>query len=69
MKVGKNEYDLYIGGKTKGTDAQVGSLFAQGLVPERLYEVIDKIIDIYAKHGKKREPFLKFINRFGVANL
>ncbi|MGG3964811.1 nitrite reductase [Heyndrickxia faecalis] len=68
MKV-KNGYDLYIGGKAKGKDARMGTLVMEHLVPEKLFEVIEKIIDIYAEHGKKREPFFKFINRFGLENL
>lgn len=68
MKI-RNGYDLYIGGKAKGMDAQVGTLFMEQLIPEKLYEVVDKIIDIYSEHGKKREPFFKFINRFGLDNL
>ncbi|WP_394237344.1 nitrite reductase [Niallia oryzisoli] len=68
MKV-REGYDLYIGGKAKGMDAQTGTLIMEQLVPERLYDVIEKIIDIYAEHGKKRESFFKFINRFGLDNL
>ncbi|MFC7394196.1 nitrite reductase [Scopulibacillus cellulosilyticus] len=68
MKV-RNGYNLYIGGKAKGLDAETGTLFMEQLIPEQLYEVVEKIIDLYAEHGKKREPFYKFINRFGLENL
>ncbi|MCM3763045.1 nitrite reductase [Alkalihalobacillus oceani] len=68
MKV-RNGYDLYIGGKAKGKDAQVGTLLAEQLIPEKLYEVVEKILDIYMEHAKKREPFFKFINRIGLDNL
>ncbi len=68
MKV-NNGYDLYIGGKAKGKDAQIGTLFMEQLTPEQLYEVVEKIINIYTEQGKKREPFLKFINRFGFDNI
>lgn len=68
MKV-RNGYDLYIGGKAKGKDAMIGTLLMEQLVPEKLYEVIEQIIDIYAEHGKKREPFFKFLKRFGLDNL
>ncbi|HDR3886863.1 TPA: nitrite reductase [Bacillus cereus] len=68
MKV-RNGYDLFIGGKAKGKDAQTGTLLMEQLNPEQLYEGVEKIIDIYAGHGKKRETFLKFINRFGLDNL
>lgn len=68
MKV-KNRYDLYIGGKAKGKDAQIGTLFMVQLVPKQLYDIVDKIIDIYSEQGKKREPFFKFVNRIGYENL
>lgn len=68
MKV-RNGYDLYVGGKAKGMDAQTGTLLMEQLPPEKLYEVIEKIIDIYAEHGKKREPFFKFVNRLGLDSL
>lgn len=62
----RNGYDLYVGGKAKGLDAQTGTLLMEQLDPEKLFEVIEKIIDIYNEHGKKREPFSKFINRLGL---
>ncbi|HFJ9501357.1 TPA: nitrite reductase [Bacillus paranthracis] len=68
MKI-RNGYDLYIGGRAKGKDAQMGVLFMEQLVPKQLYEAVEKIIDIYSEHGKKREPFSRFINRFGLENL
>ncbi|MGG0666096.1 nitrite reductase [Viridibacillus arvi] len=68
MKI-KNGYDLYIGGKAKGFDAQIGTLLMEQLTPEKLYEVVEKIVDIYAENGKKREPLFKFIKRFGLDNL
>ncbi|MFP7479415.1 nitrite reductase [Terribacillus saccharophilus] len=65
----KNGYDLYIGGKAKGKDAKTGMLFLEQLEPENLYQVVERMIDIYSEHGKKREPFVKFINRYGVDDL
>ncbi|MGK4043497.1 nitrite reductase [Heyndrickxia oleronia] len=68
MKI-KDGYDLYIGGKAKGKDAQIGTLFMEQLIPEHLYVVVEKLVDMYAEQGKKREPFFKFINRFGIDHL
>lgn len=68
MKV-RDGYDLYIGGCAKGMIAQTGTLLMEQLTPEQLYEVVEKIINIYAEHGKKRELFFKFINRYGFENL
>lgn len=68
MKIGKG-YDLYIGGKAKGKDAETGTLLMEQLTPEQLYTAVENIIRIYAEQGKKREPFIKFINRYGLENL
>ncbi|MBM7660150.1 NAD(P)H-nitrite reductase large subunit [Bacillus mesophilus] len=61
----KDGYDLYIGGRAKGTNAKVGTLFKEQLTPEQLYETVDRIIELYQEHGKKREPFAKFVERYG----
>ncbi|KAB2331966.1 nitrite reductase [Bacillus mesophilum] len=68
MKI-KEGYHLYLGGKAKGKDAHVGTLFMENLTPEMLYKAVENILDIYAEYGKKREPFFKFLNRFGLENL
>lgn len=68
MKV-RDRYDVYIGGKAKGKDAQTGTLFMEQLSSDQLYEIVEKVLHIYAEQGKKREPFFKFINRFGLDNL
>jgi precorrin-3B C17-methyltransferase len=64
MKMG-NHYDLYIGGKSKGRDAEAGSLFREGLQPEELYKTVERIIQVYKEEAKKREPFHKFLKRYG----
>nr|WP_043930839.1 nitrite reductase [Bacillus sp. EB01] len=64
MKMGKH-YDLYIGGKAKGRDAEAGSLFRKGLQPEELYKTVERIIRVYKEEAKKREPFHKFLKRYG----
>ncbi|MGE7023732.1 nitrite reductase [Solibacillus cecembensis] len=61
----KNGYDLYIGGYAKGADARVGTLVKAQLQPDELYTLIDKILAVYTEHGKKRESFSKFLNRYG----
>lgn len=66
---GRNGYDLYVGGKAKGIDAATGTLLLAQLQPDQLYEAVDKIIALYAEQGKRREPFFKFVNRFGMDNL
>ncbi|MGN7478377.1 nitrite reductase [Solibacillus silvestris] len=65
MKI-RNHYSLYVGGKAKGKDAEVGSLLKEDLTPEELYETVEKIIDVYSQKGKKREPFHKFFKRINA---
>jgi precorrin-3B C17-methyltransferase len=64
MKI-KDHYNLYVGGKAKGKDAEVGMLLMENLTPEELYDLVEKIIAIYSQTGKKRETFYKFLNRIG----
>lgn len=64
MKV-KEHYDLYIGGKTKGGDAEAGTLLMSNLAPEDLYSAVEKVIEFYQQEAKKRETFHKFVNRVG----
>jgi precorrin-3B C17-methyltransferase len=64
MKIG-DHYNLYVGGKAKGKDAEVGSLLIEKLTPEELYVTVEKIIEVYSQKGKKRETFNKFLKRNG----
>lgn len=65
----KNGYDLFIGGTSKGAEAKVGQLVKAQLQPDELYTLIDKILAVYTEHGKKRESFSKFLNRYGFDTL
>lgn len=62
MKI-RDHYNLYIGEKAKGKDAEVGSLLMENLTSEKLYDTVEKIIAIYSQMGKKRETFYKFLKR------
>lgn len=68
MKI-KDHYNVYVGGKAKGKDAEVGSLLLESLSPEELYESVEKIIAAYSEMGKKRETFYKFLKRMGIEQL
>jgi dissimilatory sulfite reductase (desulfoviridin) alpha/beta subunit len=68
MKI-REHYNLYVGGKAKGKDAEVGSLLLENLTPEELYAVVEKIISVYSQMGKKRETFYKFLKRIGRGQL
>ena len=68
MKI-KDHYNLYVGGKAKGKDAEVGTLLKENLPEEELYETVEKIIAAYSEMGKKREPLFKFLKRFDKERL
>lgn len=65
----KDHYNLYVGGKAKGKDAEVGTLLLENLTPEELYDSVEKIIALYSEAGKKRETFYKFVKRVGREQL
>lgn len=65
----KDHYNLYVGGKAKGKDAEVGALLKENLTPEELYDTVEKIITVYSQMGKKREAFHKFLKRVGREKL
>lgn len=68
MKI-RDHYNLYVGGKAKGKDAEVGSLLLENLTPEELYKSVEKILEFYSQMGKKRETFHKFFKRIGSEQL
>ncbi|MBV7505289.1 nitrite reductase [Bacillus sp. sid0103] len=68
MKIGEH-YNLYVGGKAKGKDAEVGSLLLENLTPEELYHAVEKIIALFSQLGKKRETFYKFLKRIDTNQL
>lgn len=68
VKVGET-FSVYLGGKAKGLDAKMGSLYRENLTEDQLYKIVEEIIEVYEKNGKKREHFSKFISRYGVENI
>lgn len=68
MKMG-DHYNLYVGGKAKGRDAEVGTLLMENLTSEELYNIVEKIIAVYGQMAKRRETFYKFFKRIGKETL
>ncbi|GIN21466.1 nitrite reductase [Siminovitchia fordii] len=68
MKI-RDHYNLYVGGKAKGKDAEVGFLLRENLTPDELYDTVEKVIAKYSQMGKKRETFYKFLKRIGKDQL
>lgn len=65
----KDHYNLYVGGKAKGKDSEVGALLKENLTPEELYDTVEKMITVYSQMGKKREAFHKYLKRVGREQL
>ncbi|SET03461.1 Nitrite and sulphite reductase 4Fe-4S domain-containing protein [Oceanobacillus limi] len=65
----KDTYELYIGGISKGREAQPAKLVKANLDPGELYLLVDQILEIYRENGKKREKFYRFVDRFGFQNM
>ncbi|MEH7455319.1 nitrite reductase [Gottfriedia acidiceleris] len=68
MKV-KDHYNFYIGGKSKGKDAEVAQLLYESLEPDQLYYYIERFLEVYKQEGKNRETVNKFIKRIGIEEL
>lgn len=65
----KEYYELYVGGQAKGEDARTAVLLKDNLEPEELYELVDRVIEVYRNNGRKREKMAKFLNRYGFENV
>lgn len=68
MKI-KDRFNLYIGGKSKGKDAEAGILLLESLTAEKLYKAVENLLALYQQSGKKREAFHKFVKRIGKDNI
>lgn len=65
----KDTFEIYIGGETKTLEAATGQLIIDKVKEEQLAVYVQKIIEIYRNHGKKKEKFGKFVKRFGIDNI
>ncbi len=65
----KEHYELYIGGKAVGEDAQAGLLLKDRLNPEELFELVDNVLELYRNNGRKRERMAKFVSRYGFETI
>ena len=64
--VGQQGYNLYIGG-TMGKIPRFASLLKKQVEGEaELYDLIDKALSCYRKHGRKKERFGHMIDRIGL---
>jgi precorrin-3B C17-methyltransferase len=56
-------FDLFLGGKTVGRTAHPGQIVAEGVQPDEIVDLIEKIILEYKEKGYANERFYKFFKR------
>ncbi|MGM7722932.1 precorrin-3B C(17)-methyltransferase [Metabacillus sp. Hm71] len=61
----KGKFDLFLGAKTVGRTAHPGQPVAEGIEPEKIVEVIEKIVHEYKEKGHPNERFFKYFKRVG----
>lgn len=59
----KGRFDLFLGAKTVGRTAHAGQPVAEGIEPDKIVEVIEKIIYEYKEKGHPNERFFKYFKR------
>ncbi len=59
----KGAFDLFLGAKTAGRNAHPGQIVAEGIPPEEIIEVIEKIVQEYKEKAHPNERFYKFFKR------
>lgn len=62
----RGQFDLFLGAKTVGRTAHSGIPVAEGMEPEQLVGLIEKIVRLYQEKGHPNERFHKFFKRIGV---
>lgn len=65
----KDEFDIYIGGDSKGIKARLAQSFMKGLTEEQLLKVVRSLITIFQENGKKKETYARFVNRMTLEKL
>lgn len=59
----KGKFDLFLGAKTVGRTAHAGQPVAEGIEPDKIVEVIEKIVLEYKEKGHPNERFFKYFKR------
>lgn len=61
-----DKFDIYIGGESKGLKASTAQLFLSGLSEEDMISVVQRLVKNFQEHGKKKEKYSKFIERYSI---
>ncbi|MCZ8516345.1 precorrin-3B C(17)-methyltransferase [Paenibacillus filicis] len=59
----REKFDLFLGGKTVGRTAHAGQPVAEGIPPEELADILNRIVRRYAEEGHPNERFHKYFAR------
>ncbi|MFF0827003.1 nitrite reductase [Brevibacillus sp. NPDC003359] len=65
----KETFEIYVGGQSKTMEAKTAELLVEQVKEEQLSSIVQSIITLYQTHGKKREKFFKFVERYGLENV
>ncbi|SEB13660.1 precorrin-3B C17-methyltransferase [Thalassobacillus cyri] len=61
----KGKFDLFLGAKTVGRTAHPGQPVAEGIEPDKIVDLLEKIIQEFKEKGHPNEKFYKFFKRVG----
>lgn len=59
----KGGFDLFLGAKTAGRNAHAGQIVAEGIAPDQIVGIVEKIVQEYKEKGYPNERFYKFFKR------
>lgn len=59
----KSKFDLFLGGKTVGRNAHPAQPVAEGIEPDELVDMVERIVQRYRNEGHPNERFHKFFKR------
>ncbi|CRK83248.1 precorrin-3B C(17)-methyltransferase [Neobacillus massiliamazoniensis] len=59
----KGAFDLFLGAKTAGRTAHPGQIVAEGIAPDEIVEVVERIVQEYKQKAYPNERFYKFFKR------
>ncbi|OPA77706.1 precorrin-3B C(17)-methyltransferase [Paenibacillus selenitireducens] len=62
----RGKFDLFLGAKTVGRNAHAGQVAAEGISPEDIVDVVERIVNRFKTDGHPNERFHKFFKRVKV---
>jgi precorrin-3B C17-methyltransferase len=59
----KGAFDLFLGAKTAGRSAHPGQIVAEGIAPDEIVGLVERIVQEYKQKAHPNERFYKFFKR------